>query len=174
MFRRRVIENTHIFMHTHRQNVSVVSTDYHHKTKTSCMNQWDGLMPQQAMDGGAIDIFTWGCDSLVKEPSTPGNELPAWYISLTGGDCSGATWYCNSSNSLISHFSSITLPWHAEKSVTHIHQLSVNLSTCLKSNCHVATAGCSSTFFFKMLYLWSQIESLGFWGLSLHNAIADL
>lgn len=120
MFRRSMIESTHIFMHTHRQNISVVSTDYYHKTKTSCMNQWDGLMPQQAMDGGAIDIFTWGCDSLVKEPSTPGNELPAWYISLTGWDCSGATWYCNSSNSLISHFSSITLPWHAEKSVIHI------------------------------------------------------
>lgn len=77
-----------------------------------------------------IDIFTWGCDSLVKEPSTPGNELPAWYISLTGWCYSGATWDCNSSNSLISH-----------EPLAHIRQLSVNVSTWLKSSCRVLTAG---------------------------------
>lgn len=88
-----------------------------------------------------IDIATWSWATVLKEPSTPGNELPAWCISLTGRDCCGATWYCKSSNSLTSHFSSITLPWSAKESFTRTY--TDCLSTCqlaLESDCHVAAA----------------------------------
>lgn len=44
---------------------------------------------------------------------------------------SGATWDCNNSNSLISN-----------ESLTHIRQLSVNVSTWLRLSCRDLTAGC--------------------------------
>lgn len=97
-----------------------------------------GWSPCRQRERWAIDNFTWGYDSLLREPSTPGNELPAWYISLTGWDCSGATWYCNSSSSLISHFSSITLPWHAEESLP----LSPTRPKCLSMHKHVWKSNC--------------------------------
>ena len=109
-----------------------------------------------------INIYTWAWDSLAREPSTSGNELPAWYISLKGLDCSGATRYCNSSNSLISHFSSITLPWKREKSLTHM------LTTCL---CHYTHSqhllhlicedsnGCMSLFKICSFYIENRVSA---------------
>lgn len=61
--------------------------------ETGCSPAGNGLW--------VINIFTWGCDSLVREPSTPANELPVWYTHPSGWDCCGATWYWNNSNSLI-------------------------------------------------------------------------
>lgn len=105
-----------------------------------------GTKLNAAQDGGrSISAQHWSRAPVLKEPSTPGNELPAWWISLTGRDCCGATWYCNSSNSLTSHFSSITLPWPAKESFTRTYRDC--LSACqqaLESNCHVAAAAAAA------------------------------
>lgn len=104
--------------------------------------RWADTELNTAHDGGrSISPQHEAEPRLPKEPSTPGNELPAWCISLTGRDCCGVTWYCNSSNSLTSHFSSITRPWPAKESFTRTY--TDCLSTCklaLESNCHVAVA----------------------------------
>lgn len=100
-----------------------------------------GWFPPASNGWWVIDNLTWVWDSLVQEPSTPGNELSAWYISLTEWDCSGATWYCNSSKYLISHFSSIML---AQWKTSHTHTVNVcrhiNMSMSI---CLGASAGCS-------------------------------
>lgn len=105
-------------------------------TPPSCMSQRDGLTTQAAKGSGSISLQE--AVILVPKPSTPGNELPVWYISPYGGTAAAQLgtaaaailWWAAPSHRVTLDSKCLPTRWHVQNQ-TVINVIKISITTLM-------------------------------------------